>query len=362
MPSIEFRGVSKVYDDGDGLQPTDLFIGADEFVAVVGPSGSGKSTIIRLIAGLERPDHGDILFDGSVVNDIPTHARGIGMVVSTGALYSKLTAEANIGFPLQIANVKAADRKERVRKTASRFNVRSILGRKPQQISVGERQLVATGRATIRDTSIVLFDEALSGIDPHRRQAVKNELRSLHRERHTVLFATNSQDEAMAMSTLLIILNDGRVQQIAAPLDAYRRPANAFVASFLGDPGMNLLPGAIVAPGRLALGDDELDMPASGRVGPVLVGIRPEHVRLAEPSTPFTRCLHARAMHVERLGADSIIHVAFGSADSGSLDFAVRSRHPRVPQVGENVELAVDVDHVTLFEATTGDRIGADIR
>ncbi len=362
MPSIELRGVSKVYGEGDGLQPTDLFIEADEFVAVVGPSGSGKSTLIRLIAGLERPDRGDILFDGSVVNEIPTHARGIGMVVATGALYSSLTAEANIGFPLQVADVKAAERKERIRKTASRFNVRSILGRKPRQLSVGERQLVATGRATIRDTSIVLFDEALSGIDPHRRQDVKNQLRNLHRDRHTVLFATNSQDEAMSMSTMLIVLNQGRVQQVATPLDAYRQPANAFVASFLGNPGMNLLPGSIVAPGRLALGDDELEMPAPGRVGPVLVGIRPEHVRLAEPSTPFSRCLHARAMHIERLGADSIIHVAFGSADSGSVDFAVRSRHPRVPRVGEDVELAVDVDHVTLFETTTGDRIGADTR
>ncbi len=362
MPTIEFRNVSKIYEGGDGLHPTDLLIGADEFVAVVGPSGSGKSTIIRLIAGLERPDTGEILIDGDVVNDIPTHARGVGMVVTTGALYSTLTAEANIGFPLRIAGIRAADRKGRVRKTASRFSVASILGRKPSEISVGERQLVATGRATIRDTPIVLFDEALTGIDPHRRESVKNELRTLHREGHTVLFATNSQDEAMAMSTRLVILEAGRIQQIAAPLDAYREPANAFVAGFLGDPGMNLLAGSVVGQDRLAIGDDELELPASRDPGPVLVGIRPEHVRIARPSTPFRRCLHARTIHVERLGAENIIHVAFGSADSGSVDFKVRSRDRNVPIQGEDIELEIETENVLLFESDTGQRITSDSR
>ncbi len=360
MPTIEFRGVSRLYPGGDGLGPTDLLIPTDEFVAIVGPSGSGKSTLLRLIAGLETPDTGEILFDGQVVSALPVHARGVGMVVSTGALYDSMTAAGNIGFPLQVAGVEEQERAERVESTASRFSVRRLLDRKPRELSVGERQLVATGRATIRDTDVVLFDEALTGIDPHRRERVKSHLRNLHQEGHSVLFATNSQNEAMAMATLLVILDRGTVQQVAEPLEAYRHPANAFVAGFLGSPGMNIVAANIPERGRLQLGADTLDVPTASHLGDVLVGIRPEHVTIATPSAPFNRCLHARTINVEELGGERIIHVAFGSTDSGSIDFGLRSHDDRVPHPGEDLELAIDVGHMVFFDPETGQRLAAE--
>ena len=200
MPVIQLRRLSKIYQGAEGLHPLDLTIPSGELTEIVGPSGSGKSTLLRLVAGLERPDDGDVFFDDTRVTQLESHARGVGLVVSTGALYGSMDAGENIEFPLVLRQDDDESRAAKVKETASRFSLSRILDRKPRQLSVGQRQLVATGRATVRDTDIVLFDEALGGIDPHKRDYVKNQLRNLHSEGHTVLFATNVLEEAMAMA------------------------------------------------------------------------------------------------------------------------------------------------------------------
>jgi lactose/L-arabinose transport system ATP-binding protein len=360
MPKIELRQLSRIFDGDEGLHPTDLHVDDGEFVAIVGPSGSGKSTLLRLIAGLEQPDQGEIVFDGRVMNDVPSHNRGVGLVVSTGALYTNMSAGRNIAFPLEIEGVDEPGFTQRVAATARRFTVSRLLERKPDQLSAGQRQLVATGRAVIRDSDVVLFDEALSGIDPHKRERIKTELRKLHAAGHTVLFATNTQEEAMAMGTTLVVLRAGRIQQVGTPSDVYRDPDNSFVAEFMG--GANLVAGMVNDDGTIVLGDDTIelsDLPRRGNgPGKVVVGIRPEEVEIADPATPFRRCIHARVTHVENLGDHRMVHVSFGTPDSGSLDFSFRNRTSPGPQPGQHVELSLG--RGLFFDAADGRRLRAD--
>ena len=356
MPKIELRGLSLLYEGEEGLHPTDLQIADGEFVAVVGPSGSGKSTLLRLIAGLEKPDQGEIVFDGRVMNDVEAHQRGVGLVVSTGALYTNMNARRNIGFPLEVDGVREPGFTERLKATASRFSVTRLLDRKPNQLSAGQRQLVATGRAVIRDSDVVLFDEALSGIDPHKRDYVKQELRKLHASGHTVLLATNNQNEAMAMGTTLVVLRAGEVQQVGSPGEVYNNPTNSFVAEFMG--GANLVAGNVTTSGMLEVGDDTIELASAPEWGEVIVGIRPEQVEIAHPGTPFNRCIHARVIHVENLGDHRMVHVSFGSPGSGSLDFAFRNRTVAAPGIGQHLELSLG--RVLFFDSKTGSRIQAE--
>jgi len=358
VPRIELQQASGVYRDGVvGLEPIDLTIESGELVALLVPSGSGKTTLVRLIAGLDRPATGTVRFDGEVVNDVAAHRRGVGLVVTQGALYDHMTSADNIRFPLKVTGVHEPEQTERTEKEAARFGIRSLLPRKPGKLSAGERQLVAAGRATVRDPAVLLFDEALAGVDPHLRRQVRAEFRKLHDGAHTIVYATNEQDEAMVLADRLVVLNAGVVQQIGRPLDVYRQPVNVFVAEFLGSPGMNIVP-ATTAGDRLVIGTDEIaGAPPPPPTGQFLVGIRPEHVHLAEPGAAFERCLHTRVIGVEQLGSVRIAHVAFGSPDSGSLDFAVRVKAARPLAVGDSAEMAIDVDQIVYFDGETGLRL-----
>ena len=355
MPRIQLDQVSGRYRDGEvGLQPTDLVIESGELVAVVGPSGSGKTTLIRLIAGLDRPATGTLRFNDTVVNDVAPGRRDVAMVVTQGALYDHMSSEDNIRFPLKMTGIGEPEQTERTEAEAERFHIRRLLARRPRALSAGERQLVATGRATVRDASILLFDEALAGVDPHLRHQIRDEFRRLHDGTHTIVYATNEQDEAMALADRLVVLDQGVVQQVGAPLDLYGQPIDVFVAEFLGSPGMNIVPGD-GTDGRLRLGTDEIaGAPPPPRSGAVLVGIRPEDVHLARPGDPFERCLHARVTAVEMLGSVRIAHVAFGTPDSGALDFAVRVTDSRPLFTGDAVELLLTVDRITYFDPVSG--------
>jgi ABC-type sugar transport system ATPase subunit len=358
MPTIVLEDVSGVYRDGTtGLHPTTLEIRPGELVAIIGPSGSGKSTLVRLIAGLERPATGRVTFDDQVMNDVPPNARGIGMVVTQGALYEHMTSEDNLRFPLKVTGVDEPEQTERARAEAGRFGIRRLLARKPRNLSAGERQLVATGRATVRDASVLLFDEALAGVDPHLREQVRNEFRKLHDGSQTIVYATNEQDEAMRLADRLIVLDRGRVQQVGPPLEVYHRPATTFVAGFIGNPGMNILPAEATPTGRLLIGEDELDCPTPLPSTPFLLGSRPEHVALATPGHPFRETLHARVTAIENLGSDRICHVAFGTPDSGAVDFRVRLTTGRPLSPGDRVELAVALDKLSFFDRSTGQRL-----
>ncbi|MGI9649512.1 MAG: ABC transporter ATP-binding protein [Acidimicrobiia bacterium] len=359
MSRIEMTNVSAVFPDGTvGFHPASITIEPGELVAVIGPSGSGKTTLIRLIAGLERPVEGEIRFDGRDVTGVAAAGRGVGMVVTQGALYEHMSIEDNLRFPLKITGVGEPEQTERAGQEADRFGISNLLGRRPRQLSAGERQLVASGRATVRGVAVLLFDEALAGIDPHLRRQVREQLRALHDGTRTIVYATNEQEEAMILADRLIVLDKGRIQQIGPPLELYQRPGNVFVAGFLGSPGMNIVAAEPRSEGRLRVGDDEIQLPgpAPSR-SPLLVGIRPEEVRLARPGDPFAQCLHAGVTGVENLGAQSIIHVAFGSPDSGALDFAVVVIGGRPPAIGDRVELVVAVDKLSYFDRESGERL-----
>ncbi len=358
MPRIELSGVSGRYRDGVvGLEPADLVIESGELVALLGPSGSGKTTLIRLVAGLDRPATGIITFDGVDVTDVKASSRGIGLVVTQGGLYEHMTSEDNIRFPLKVTGIDEPEQTERTEAEAKRFGVRRLLGRKPRTLSAGERQLVATGRATVRDTPVLLFDEALAGVDPHLRRLIRAEFRKLHDGTHTIVYATNEQEEAMVLADRIVVLDRGVIQQVGTPLTVYHQPINVFVAEFLGSPGMNIVP-AEAAGDRLRMGSDHITgaSPPPGS-GPFLAGIRPEDVHLARPGDPFERCLHARVTGIEMLGSIRVAHVAFGSPDSGALDFTVRVRDSRPLVAGDTVELTLAVDKIMYFDRDTGLRL-----
>ncbi|NNC92047.1 MAG: ABC transporter ATP-binding protein [Acidimicrobiia bacterium] len=355
MPRIQLDQVSGRYRDGHvGLQPTDLDIASGELVAIVGPSGSGKTTLIRLIAGLDKPATGSLLFDGIAMNDVSPVKRDVAMVVTQGALYEHMSSGDNIRFPLKVTGIGEPEQTERTETEATRFGIRRLLGRRPRALSAGERQLVATGRATVREASVLLFDEALAGVDPHLRHQIRDEFRRLHDGTHTIVYATNEQEEAMALADRLVVLDQGIVQQVGAPLALYNEPINVFVARFLGAPAMNIIPGD-AREGRLRLGTDEIaGAPPPPQSGPILVGIRPEDVHLARPGDPFERCLHARITAVEVLGSVRIAHAAFGTPDSGALDFAVRVTDSRPIFAGDSVELVLTVDRISYFDPESG--------
>ena len=357
MRAIRLSGVSKIYEGNiPALQPTDLQIAAGELITIVGPSGSGKSTLIRLIAGLETPTTGTITFDDEVVNDIGPPGRRVGLVVSQGALYDNMTAEGNFRFPLKATGVKEPEATARVDAAAGRFGIRRLLGRRPPTLSSGERQLVAAGRATVRDTHVLLLDEAVAGVDLQRRQQVREHIQALHDGSLTIVYATNEQSEAMSLGNRIVVLKEGTVQQVGRPMDVYTEPANTFVAGFLGTPGMNIVPASATG-SSLHIGDDELAVASPPKATEVLVGIRPERVRPAPPGTPFNRCLHARVTRVEHHGSDRLAHVAFGTPTSGAVDFQVRITDDRPLFEGDQVELAVDVDTIVYFDVTTGERL-----
>ena len=357
MVRIELHDASKLYGDVVGLHPINLAIEAGELLAIVGPSGSGKTTLVRLIAGLEKPTEGEVRFGGQVVNNVDPADRGVGLVVSQGALYEHMTSEGNVRFPLTMQGVGEPERTERVDDTAKRFGVRRLLPRRPRTLSAGERQLVATGRAAVRTANVLLFDEALAGIDPHLRTRVRAEIGKLHDGTNTIVYATNEQEEAMALADRLVVLDQGRLQQVGLPLDVYRTPANAFVAGFLGSPGMNVMPAEVLNGGRLAFGEQNIAVPHNPGPGPVLVGIRPEHARLSRPGDPFDHCFQARVIAVEELGSERVAHVAFGAPDAGAVDFAVKVSGDRPLVVGDRVELSVDPGDVVFFDRTSGARL-----
>jgi len=353
---IELDDVSAVFPDGTiGLHPATLSIGPGELVGVIGPSGSGKTTLIRLIAGLQRPTAGEIRFDREVVTNRPASSRALGMVVTQGALYDNMSAEDNLRFPLKITGVGEPEQTSRTRTEAGRFGISRLLARRPRSLSAGERQLVATGRATVRDPSTLLFDEALAGVDPHMRHRVRDQLRSLHDGAHTIVYATNEQEEAMVLADRLIVLDRGRVQQVGHPLELYRRPANIFVAGFVGSPGMNIVAAEPLPGNRLRVGDDELVVPEPPPASrPLLVGIRPGDARPAQPGDPFTSCLHGRVIGVEDLGSQQHVHLAFGTPESGALDFVTVVTGGRPPGTGDQIELTVATDKLCYFDRETG--------
>jgi ABC-type sugar transport system ATPase subunit len=334
MPAVSLRELSKRFDrQAPALSALSLDVAAREFLVLLGPSGCGKTTVLRLIAGLEEPSSGEILIDGVRVNDRPPRDRDVAMVFQNYALYPHLTVRENIGFPLRMRSAPPEERARRVAEVAAMLELEELLDRKPAQLSGGERQRVALGRAVVRRPKVFLFDEPLSNLDAKLRVQMRAELVRLHRGlAATMIYVTHDQVEAMTMGQRIAVLAKGQLQQVGTPAEIYDRPANSFVAAFIGNPGMNL----IVEPGG-----------AHGR----LLGFRPEDARLGAADGALAA---GDVALVEPLGSETLVHLRL---ETGEM-VVTRVRDAPVPVVDARVGLWVPGERLHRFDATTGARVG----
>jgi multiple sugar transport system ATP-binding protein len=363
MARVTLEGIRKVYEHRGARQVAvdtlDLAAADGEFLVLVGPSGCGKSTILRMIAGLEQPTAGTVRIGDRRVNDDPPRDRDIAMVFQNYALYPHMTVRENLAFALTLRRRPPAEIDARVRSAAALLDLDAVLDRKPGQLSGGQRQRVAVGRAIVRQPQVFLFDEPLSNLDAKLRVQMRRELAALRRRLGTTtIYVTHDQVEAMTLGDRIVVLRGGVVQQVAAPLALYRRPANAFVATFVGSPPMNLVRGAVARDGgpsfvadagsfRLALGNG-VGPPLPADV-PVLLGIRPEDLRLGAPGTG----VDARIEEIEPLGSETVVSLAAGTvALTARLDGLAAVRR------GDAVGLSVAPAALHWFDAGHGGRLG----
>jgi multiple sugar transport system ATP-binding protein len=353
MAEVSIRDLRKSYGAHDVVHGVDVEIADGQFVVLVGPSGCGKSTLLRMIAGLEAITSGTISIGDRVVNNLPPAERDIAMVFQNYALYPHKTVGANMGFALKMRKMDKAEVEKRVAHAAEILGLTPYLGRFPRELSGGQRQRVAMGRAIVRNPQVFLFDEPLSNLDAKLRVQMRSEIRELHqRLGTTTVYVTHDQIEAMTMADRIVVMRDGRISQIGAPLELYDRPANVFVAGLIGSPSMNLISGSVRKGDTGMVIDAEgaaLALPpmtglAEGRK--VTLGIRPEHLDLADHG------IAAKVAVVEPTGSETHVILRFGTRE---LVAVFRERHDFRP--GNLVHLAPRPDMVHLFDADTGERI-----
>ena len=349
MAEVTLSYVRKSYGAVDIIHGVDLGINDGEFVVLVGPSGCGKSTLLRMIAGLETITGGDIKIGGRVVNDLDPKDRDIAMVFQNYALYPHMTVATNMGFSLEHRGGSKAEIAERVKWAADILSLSPLLERYPRQLSGGQRQRVAMGRAIVRDPQVFLFDEPLSNLDAKLRVVMRGEIKSLHQKlKTTTIYVTHDQVEAMTMADKIVVLNGGRVEQIGAPLDLYARPANQFVAGFIGSPSMNFLSGTITAEGFVAPGI-VLPLPEAAReLGDrkAVYGIRPEHFAVDETGVP------AEIILVEPMGSETQVTMKLGGTQVTGV---FRERVALSP--GATICVRPDLANIHLFAADGGQRL-----
>jgi multiple sugar transport system ATP-binding protein len=288
MANVSIKSANKHYGAYHAIRDVSVDIADGEFVVLVGPSGCGKSTLLRMLAGLETIESGDIVIGGKNVNDLPPKSRDIAMVFQNYALYPHMSVAQNMSFSLWLQRMPKAEIKARVDRAASILGLEALLNRKPKQLSGGQRQRVAMGRAIVRDPQVFLFDEPLSNLDAKLRVQMRGEIRELHhRLRTTTIYVTHDQVEAMTMADKIVVMQNGVVEQVGAPLDLYDRPRNAFVASFIGSPAMNFLDGRVDGGAFLTDAGLRIPLPDGAPANAVRLGIRPEHLTLQPDGMPF---------------------------------------------------------------------------
>ncbi len=363
MTVLEIRNLKKSYGAVEVLRGIDFRADAGEFICLLGPSGCGKSTLLRCIAGLESITSGEVIIEGRAMTNVPPADRNLAMVFQSYALYPHLNVRKNMGFGLSLQRMKRAEIDRRVNEAASILAIDQLLDRKPRQLSGGQRQRVAIGRAIVRDPSVFLFDEPLSNLDAALRTQTRYELANLHKQLgRTMLFVTHDQIEAMTLSTKVVVLNAGRVEQTGQPLELYHRPANRFVAGFIGTPQMNFMPAAVrgSAGGGLQfdLAGQQIAMPIRPAPGadlsrPVEAGLRPEHIQIVVKGQAG---LAAKVISVERLGAETLVFTRTGSGQN----LVVRADGSLQVNDGDAVTLAIDPAHIHLFDRD-GARVDLDL-
>jgi multiple sugar transport system ATP-binding protein len=353
---IRLEHLTKRFPSGPmALHDLNLTVSDGEFLVLVGPSGSGKSTALRLVAGLETPTAGRVLFDDQDVTAIPPQDRGVAMVFQSYALYPHMTVRRNLGFGLRVRGRAPAEIARRVDDVARLLDIVELLERRPAQLSGGQRQRVALGRAIVREPRAFLFDEPLSNLDAQLRAGTRAELARLHRRLGaTMVYVTHDQVEAITLGDRVAVLRGGVLQQVDTPDALYRRPANAFVATFIGSPAMNLLRGTLRCEGdKCRFQGSGLSIPLAPGTSPrsnagVLLGIRPHDLALSDQP----EALRLPVTLVERLGNEQILHLAL--PQGGELLAAARADPPI--QTGDVVPVGIPAGAVHLFDSETADR------
>ena len=355
MASVSFRNVQKSFGSTRIIHGIGFDIADGEFTVLVGPSGCGKSTLLRMLAGLEEISGGTIAIDDHVVNDIESKDRDIAMVFQSYALYPHMTVAANMGFSLRLRKADPALTKERVAHAARILNLGPYLERYPRELSGGQRQRVAMGRAIVRDPKVFLFDEPLSNLDAKLRVAMRAEIKALHqRLKTTTVYVTHDQVEAMTMADRIVVMQEGRIEQIGTPLDLYDHPANLFVAQFIGSPAMNVVSGTLHREGGQAWVEAEggvrwpVGPTSAGRDGQaVAYGVRPGDLGIGAGADP--RSVPAEVIVVEPTGAETELLVRVGASQ-----FVVVLHGRTQAEPGQTIHLSVDTGAVHLFDPTSG--------
>jgi multiple sugar transport system ATP-binding protein len=358
MASLSLRGIRKNYGVVPVIKGIDLEVEEGEFVALVGPSGCGKSTILRMIAGLEEITDGEVCIGESVVNDMTPRERNIAMVFQSYALYPHMNVAKNMSFNLELAGMSRQEIAARIQEAARMLELEPLLDRKPSQLSGGQRQRVAMGRAVVRHPSVFLFDEPLSNLDAKLRVQMRGEIKALHRNVGTTsIYVTHDQVEAMTLADRVVVLDGGVIQQTGTPMDLYRRPANMFVAGFIGSPAMNFVEGTVVAAEgglavRTGLGTD-----CHFRPGPdalpgmdVVLGMRPEHLSAGGSGTQ----LSGNIGYIEPTGGQTFVNLDVQGVQltvvvSGELDLDVE----------KPLTIGVEPQHAYVFDRASGRRISS---
>jgi multiple sugar transport system ATP-binding protein len=363
MAEVNLRQITKIYERTPAVRGIDLDIADKEFIVLVGPSGCGKSTTLRMIAGLEEASSGEIWIDGDLVNDVPPKDRDIAMVFQNYALYPHMTVYENMSFGLRLKRLPKAEIKQRVENAAHILDISDLLSRKPRQLSGGQRQRVAMGRAIVRNPKVFLFDEPLSNLDAKLRVQMRTEIKRVHRKvMTTTIYVTHDQVEAMTLADRVVVMNNGRIDQIGTPNELYHAPRTKFVAGFIGSPAMNLLPCRLVESpggGLSILLSERLSLAVATKhvaryrphVGKELIfGLRPEHITEVRPYTngntlqEFSVTLDV----VEPMGMETMVYFSVNGAE-----ICGRVAPNAASSPGETMQLSADLAHVHLIDPAT---------
>lgn len=358
MTDICLQQVRKSYGPVEVIHGVDLEVNSGEFCVFVGPSGCGKSTLLRIIAGLEEVTSGEIKIDGETVNNVTASERGLAMVFQSYALYPHMTVYKNMAFGLENAKMPKAEIDQRVQHAATLLQISDYLNRKPKALSGGQRQRVAIGRAIVREPKAFLFDEPLSNLDAELRVTMRKELAALHANiGGTMIYVTHDQVEAMTLADKIVVLQDGRIEQIGAPLDLYNKPTNAFVAGFIGSPRMNLFDATTQHTSQgwtLNAGQQSIaipDIPGLNDGAQVRLGIRPEHIRIvtdeSNPGNNITKDMTSGVAFAEQLGGETYLY-----CDVEGLPQLTVHQPGQLPVTkGQSLQLSFAREQMHLFDA-----------
>lgn len=368
---LKLTNISKFYTSSQVLHNINLVANSGEFIVLVGPSGSGKTTILRIIAGFEEASSGEVEINNKVVNKLPPKNRNIAMVFQNYALYPHMTVYDNLSFPLRMLKTKKDVIDRLVKETSDLLGIRSYLNKKPKELSGGEKQRVALGRAIVRKPELFLMDEPLSNLDAKLRVQMRSELLKLYKSlQATIIYVTHDQIEALTLGTRIVVLNEGKIQQIGSPSEVYKSPSNLFVAGFIGTPAMNFFEVKISETKSIILFGNKQDISLQGSLvtslrekklldKEIILGIRPEHLQIISSACVESYgnklIFDATVDLVEMLGNEHLIHGV--TVNKGSVHFSLKTFTSDDYKRGDKIKVLIDLDKAYFFNKETGNRV-----